>query len=83
MSSACHIFCAKCLEPVELTIDATWLATVACPSCGESDAFSAAADEASAEFADRLACEAGRGEARGPETSRSRRYRFVFAFSPR
>ena len=83
MSRVSHIHCAKCLEPVELTIDATWLATVSCPSCGRSDTFAAAADEANAQFAARLARETGRRGERAPPNSRPRRYRFVFAFSPR
>jgi hypothetical protein len=37
MSEESPIFCARCLAPVKLMIDASWVSTIVCPSCGESD----------------------------------------------
>jgi len=46
MSGYSPVFCGKCCGPVKLTIDASWLATVGCPSCGETDTFDNATKEA-------------------------------------
>lgn len=82
MSGECQILCANCRAPVELAIDATWLATVACPICGRSETFSAAVDEANAQFADCLARQAEGGGAADQAESRPPNFRFVFTFSP-
>jgi RNA polymerase subunit RPABC4/transcription elongation factor Spt4 len=52
MSGYSPLLCGKCRAPVKLAIDASWRATVACPSCGESDTFDNAANEAGAYLAD-------------------------------
>jgi hypothetical protein len=83
MSGECHILCAKCRAPVELTVDATWLATVSCPICSRSETFFAAVDEANAQFADCLARQAKDDGAADRAETRPPSFRFVFAFSPR
>lgn len=52
MSAYSPLLCGTCRAPVKLTIDASWLATVACPSCGQTDTFDNAATEAGAYLTD-------------------------------
>jgi hypothetical protein len=76
------ILCGTCRAPVKLTIDAAWRATVACPSCGATDTFDNAANEAGAHLADSRAREiARRIGAKPPDAPRS--FRFIRDEPPR
>ncbi len=83
MSKYSPVLCGKCGAPVELAIDASWLATVACPLCGQTDTFDNAANEANAYLADRRAREiASQIGAALPDTP-PRGFRFIRDYRPR
>jgi hypothetical protein len=77
MSSGSPIFCGRCLAPVKLMIDASWVSIIVCPSCGQTDTFSNAfkeADEyAAAYFRGEITDERGQALQNNP----LRRFRFV------
>jgi hypothetical protein len=77
MSGYSPILCGRCRAPVKLTIDASWLATVACPSCGETDTFDNAAIEAGAYLTDRRRREIARRIGATPPDARPRGFRFI------
>ncbi len=69
MTAKSPLVCAVCLDPVTLRMDAEWVQTIVCPTCGRSALFFEAFREADAYEADFL-CGGGLKREAGAPPSR-------------
>ena len=69
MTAQSPLVCAACLDPATLRMDAEWVQTVVCPTCGRSALFFEAFREADAYEADFL-CGGGLQREAGASPSR-------------
>ncbi len=71
MPDSSPLYCGRCLVAVTLMIDASWVSTVRCPSCAETDSLENAFRESDAYLCAYISGDLTR------ETDPPRRYRFI------
>jgi len=77
MSMGSPFCCAECLEPVKLSIDASWVSTVSCPVCENSDTLFNVSKQADAYIAAWIGGEIARDDGETCKQPAPRRFRFI------